>query len=201
MISLSAGLSIYGKYRPPRFIHYAFKPLTMVLIISLAWERVLSSPSPYAYLVISGLFFSLFGDIFLMLPKDRIKLGLVAFLGAHLLYLLAFSRGIEVRSFFVTVPVLAGGAIVYGLIFRSIKGLRLPVLVYILVISLLVWVAVNRFLTFGNTESLLVMAGAILFFFSDAVLAINRFYRKFFLAEILTLGPYFASQLLFALST
>lgn len=200
VIALSAGLAIYGKYMRQKFVHYAFKPLTMLLILSLAWERTLSSPSSYGYLVVSGLALSLFGDIFLMLPARRIKPGLAAFLAAHILYIIAFSQGIQVRSFGVAVPALILGAIVYAWIFRNIRGLRLPVLAYVLVISALVWVAINRYLSLAEGKSLLVMVAALLFFLSDSVLAINRFGKKFFLADILVLSTYFAAQLLFGLS-
>lgn len=200
VIALSAGLAIWGKCRRQKFIHYAFKPLTMVLIISLAWERAFSSPTRYSYLIISGLCLSLLGDVFLMLPKDRIKPGLVAFLAAHLLYIFAFSQGIQVHSYLIALPLLALSAIVYGLIFKSIKGMRGPVLFYVLVVSLVVWVAINRYLTFADRASQLVLVGSLLFFFSDAGLAVNRFSRKFLGAEIFVLGTYFAAQLCWALS-
>ncbi len=200
VIAVSASLAISGKYKKQKFIHYAFKPLTMVLIISLAWERTLYSPSSYGYLVISGLCLSLLGDIFLMLPKNRIKPGLVAFLAAHTLYIFAFSQGIRIHSFLTAGPILILGIVIYALIFQNIKSLRLPVLIYILVVSLLAWLAVNRYLTFGGQKSLLVMVGGLLFFVSDSVLAINRFHKKFWLAEILVLSTYFAAQLCFALS-
>lgn len=200
VIAVSAGLAISGKYKKQKFIHYAFKPLTMVLIISLAWERTLSSPSSYGYLVISGLCLSLLGDIFLMLPKNRFRPGLVAFLAAHVLYIFALSQGIQLRSYFVLVPLLLLGAIIYAVIFKNIRRLRVPVLVYVLVLSLLAWVAVNRYLTFADQASLLVMLGGLLFFVSDSALAVNRFRKKFWLAEILILSAYFAAQLCFALS-
>jgi uncharacterized membrane protein YhhN len=200
VIALSAGLAISGKYKKQKFIHYAFKPLTIVLVISLAWERTLSSPSSYGYFIISGLCLSLLGDIFLMLPKNKIKPGLLTFLAAHILYIFAFCQGIRIHSYFVVVPILILGAVVYAVIFRSIRSLRFPVFIYVLFVSLLAWVAVNRYLTFGDQSSLLVMAGGLLFFFSDSVLAVNRFHRKFWLAEILILSTYFAAQLCFALS-
>lgn len=200
MIAVSAGLAISGKYKKQKLIHYAFKPLTMVLVISLAWERTLSSPSSYGYLVISGLCLSLLGDIFLMLPKNKIRPGLLAFLAAHILYILAFSQGIRIHSLPAAGPILILGIVIYALIFRSIKSLRFPVLIYILVVSLLAWLAVNRYLTFADQASLLVMAGGLLFFISDSVLAVNRFHEKFYLAEILILSTYFAAQLCFALS-
>jgi uncharacterized membrane protein YhhN len=200
VIAVSAGLAISGKYKKQKFIHYAFKPLTMVLVISLAWDRTISSPSSYGYLIISGLCLSLLGDIFLMLPKNRIKPGLAAFLAAHILYILAFCQGIRIHSFFAAGPILIVGIVVYALIFRNIKSLRFPVLLYMLAVSLLAWVAVNRCLTFADQASLLVLAGGLLFFVSDSVLAVNRFHKKFYLAEILILSTYFAAQLCFALS-
>jgi predicted membrane channel-forming protein YqfA (hemolysin III family) len=37
VICISAAFAISGKYQKSKFIHYAFKPLTMIMIISLAW--------------------------------------------------------------------------------------------------------------------------------------------------------------------
>jgi uncharacterized membrane protein YhhN len=135
-----------------------------------------------------------------MLPKNKIRSGLLAFLAAHILYILAFSQGIRIHSFLAAGPILILGIAIYALIFRSIKSLRLPVLIYMLVVSLLAWLAVNRYLTFADQASLLVMVGGLLFFISDSVLAVNRFHKKFWLAEILILSTYFAAQLCFALS-
>lgn len=200
IIMVSAAFAIYGKYKKQRFIHYAFKPLTMLLIISLAWERTVSSPSLYGYFVLSGLCISLLGDIFLMLPSDKFKQGLLAFFVAHLLYIFAFSRNLGVLSFSALAPIAVFGAVIFFVLWAKIKGLRVFVLIYILAICAMAWLAVNRYLFFADQKSLMVMAGGLLFLVSDALNALNRFRKAFGLAQLIILATYFAAQLAFALS-
>src|SRR4030042_4711090 len=95
LISISAAFAISGKYQKSKFIHYAFKPLTMIMIISLAWERMTFHPTVYGYLIFSGLCISLLGDVFLMLPAKYFRPGLLAFLAAQVLYIPAFGRGLK----------------------------------------------------------------------------------------------------------
>ena len=86
---LSASIHIRAEYRGPRQHIYIFKPLTMafILLIAILGQATLSF---YKYMIITGLVFSLAGDVFLMLPSDRFVAGLVAFLIAHLFYIAAF---------------------------------------------------------------------------------------------------------------
>src|SRR5690606_41962032 len=92
LTAVSACLAILGKYRGPGPLVYLFKPLTTVLILLLA---LLASPPvtpAYQWLIVLGLLFSLAGDVFLMLPRDRFVAGLVSFLIAHLFYIAAFAQ-------------------------------------------------------------------------------------------------------------
>jgi len=200
MIGLSAVMAIYSKQRKQRFVHYAFKPLTMVLVISLAWERTVAAPSMYGYFILAALCVSLLGDIFLMLPGNKIKPGLLAFLGAQVLYILAFSRGLTAVHLKPLAMILAYGAAFFLFLFKGLGKMRWPVLAYILVISVMVWLAVSRYLARPDLGSQLACIGALLFLFSDSINGIKRFRKPFGLAEILVLGTYFPAQLLFALS-
>jgi uncharacterized membrane protein YhhN len=200
VISISAAFSIWGKYQKTHFIHYAFKPLTMILIISLAWERVTAWPSFYGYFILSGLCISFLGDILLMLPQKYFRSGLLAFMAAQVLYVLAFSRDLKTLSFFSLYIILAYGATVYLFLFRSLGKLRWPVLAYITAISAMAWLAFSRHLSLLERGSLLALVGAGLFLFSDTLNAVNRFKSPFRPAQALILGTYFAAQLLFALS-
>ena len=200
VIFISAAFAISGKYRKTRFIHYAFKPLTMILIISLAWERVTVWPSVYGYFILSGLCVSLFGDIFLMLPPRYFRPGLLAFLAAQVLYIIAFSRDLQSISVLPLFIILAYGAVVFLFLFGSLGKYRWPVLVYMLAVSAMAWLAFNRHQALLDMESLLAMVGAGLFLFSDTLNAVNRFKTPFEAAQVLILGTYFAAQLLFALS-
>jgi uncharacterized membrane protein YhhN len=201
VIAISAFFAIYSKYKGHKVIFYAFKPLTMVLVVSLAWERTTASPSVYSYLVLSGLCLSLLGDIFIMLPGSKFfKPGLMSFLAAYILYILAFSRNIRIVSYLPVFIILAVGAVVYLYLYSRLNKMRIPVLIYVSVVSLVGWLAINRHLWFVDQMSLLVMIGGILLVFSEMIWGINKFRKQFWLAEILILGTYFPAQLLFALS-
>jgi uncharacterized membrane protein YhhN len=200
VVSISAAFAIWGRYQKTRFIHYAFKPLTMILIISLAWERITAWPSVYGYFILSGLCVSLFGDIFLMLSPRYFRPGLLAFLGAQVLYILAFSRDLQTLSFSTLYLLLAYGAVVFLFLVGSLGRYRWPVMGYILAISATAWLAFNRHQSLLERGTLLALVGAGLFFFSDTLNAVNRFKKPFQLAQALILSSYFAAQLLFALS-
>ena len=200
LIAFSAMLAIYGRYSRLRFILYVFKPLTMILIISLPFLRGIGFASTYARLVLAALVVSLIGDIFLMLPQDKFIQGLLAFLVAQFLYVLAFLQNIEQLHFLVSIPVLIFAVIIYLTIAPKLNKMRIPVLVYISLISMMGWLAVNRFANFQDGKSLCVLLGGVLFLVSDAILAINRFRRPFYSSQIFNLGAYFCAQLLFASS-
>jgi uncharacterized membrane protein YhhN len=201
VIGISAVFTIYGKYKKQKLIHYAFKPLTMIMIISLAWERMTAFSSVYSYLILSGLCLSFLGDILVMLPRNKlIKPGLLAFLSGYLLYILAFSRNIQIASYLPLAVSVALGAVIYLYLYTRLEKMRVPVLIYVVVISVLVWLAINRYLVLLDQKSLLVMVGGISLLFSESIWGINKFRKKFWLAEILILGFYFSAQLLFTLS-
>ena len=201
LIFISAVLAILSDYRGPRIWHYIFKPLTtatiFVLALYLGWHHY----NWYRTAILIGLLFSLAGDIFLMLPKDRFIPGLVSFLIAHLFYISAFTVG---RGFGFTwwlfFVLLIYGVGIFSYLKRGLDSFTAPVLVYLIVILTMVWQAGENWLAIQQTPFLLAFAGAILFAFSDSTLAINRFRKKFPAARALVLGTYFIAQWLIALS-
>jgi len=200
LIGLSAIFAIFGKYAKQRYIHYVFKPLTMILIIYLAIVSGVNVNHSYKYLILSAFIFSLIGDIFLMLLNHKLIKGLYFFLIAHILYVFAFIQNVETYFFIILIPVLIYTTIIYRLLYDKLNKLRLPVLFYIIIISIMGWLAVNRYLNFQDVKSLCALMGGSLFLASDSVLAINRFKKQFKSSEIMILGTYFSAQLILALS-
>ena len=198
LAALSAALHIRAEYRGPRRAVYIFKPLTMLFIIVIA---LASAPSLYRHLILAGLLFSLAGDIFLMLPEDRFVAGLFSFLIAHLFYIGAFTwDGASHLSMLNALPLLLYGLLMLALLLPRLGKMRVPVIVYMLVILLMVWQASNRWSGSEIRGSGLAFAGAVLFAVSDSILALNRFRRRFKSAQFLILVSYFAAQWLLALS-
>ncbi|MCF6807746.1 lysoplasmalogenase [Thiotrichales bacterium 19S9-12] len=192
-IVLSMLLAIIGSYRYRRLL-YIFKPLTMVLIILAVF---LSNPvwNLFTYLIIFGLAFSLVGDVFLMLPRDRFIQGLVAFLVAHVLYILAFSLKFTDFHFWLLVPLCIYGAVIFTYLYSALEDFKLPVLIYVCIILTMIWFACAWYLDKGP---LTIVIGVLLFGLSDSILAIDRFKVSFKLAQGLILSTYFIAQYLIA---
>jgi uncharacterized membrane protein YhhN len=198
---ISAFLTIRAKYNGPPVRVYVFKPLTMILILLAACKADASLSSQYQRLILLGLLFSLAGDVFLMLPKDRFIFGLVSFLIAHLFYIGAFTsgEGLSVTPWIIGIVVLVG-IILAALLLPGTEKMKLPVFFYMVVILFMAWRAWERFHAIGRANSLLAAAGASLFVFSDFLLAWNRFRRPFRSAEAVKLSAYFTAQWLIAIS-
>jgi len=194
---VSASMHIMAEYRGPRQHVYIFKPVTMVIILLIALLGRNASPF-YQYMLITGLVFSLAGDVFLMLPKDRFVAGLVAFLIAHLFYIAAFVPEIHALTWWPLIPLVIYAVVIYRILAPSLGKLKLPVLVYIAVILIMAWLAWERWRQTGQSGALLASVGALLFVISDTILAIDRFRGAFKSAPTLKLSTYYTAQWLLA---
>ena len=201
---LSGSLTIAAHYlRLPRpILIHVFKPLTGILLVATALVPGTFRADPYARLIGLGLLFSLFGDVWLMLPRDRFLYGLVSFLLAHACYIFAFLTPTPAYMFVLAaLPLSVIGAIVLAYLWPGLPArLKGAVGFYVVVIVLMATLAASRAMSRLSTGTLLAAIGAFLFLASDAVLAIERFRRRFRLARASVLGSYFAGQLMIALS-
>ncbi len=202
LVFASAVLAILSAYQKRRLTHYLFKPLTVVLIILIAFQSKHATTPFYRQAIIAGLILSLAGDIFLMLPQDRFIPGLVSFLFAHVFYIVAFTRESGgALSFWTLVPFLLYGCLMLRVLWPNLGKLKLPVLIYMAVILAMGWTAAGRRLLTDQGGSLLAFLGAILFIASDSALALDKFRGRFRSAQLLILSTYFTAQWLIALST
>lgn len=201
LVVLAASLLIHAEYAGTRRRVYLLKPLTIGLILAVA----LLSPDPvspfYWGAVAVGLLFSLAGDVFLMLPGDRILPGLIAFSLTHVAYLLAFAG--EVRGVLplpLAAPFLIYALAFYLLLVPSLEERRIPVLIYSIILSVMVWGAWGQWLLFRNAKALLAALGATIFLGSDSVLAWHRFRQALAWGQLAILSSYYLAQLLIAWS-
>jgi uncharacterized membrane protein YhhN len=173
-------------------VEYFAKPATMILL--LGWLALVGGFGSLPLICFGlGVFFSLAGDVFLMISYARFSNrwfvpGLIAFLLAHAAYIVGLNTPLPNVS-----PVWSVGlALILGLtaarVLRRIiagvrqKGLRrlvTPVGLYGMVITLML---LSAFLTLYNSDwrasaAGLVALGAILFYFSDITLAWNKFVK------------------------
>lgn len=200
-LATAAGLlHVLAEYRGPRWLVYLCKPLTTTSILALALVTT-SADGRYRALIVAGLTWSLAGDVFLMLPRDRFVAGLTSFLIAHLCYVAAFATppiGVVALLYGLLLAALAAPVLVA--IWPGLGSLRIPVVAYVTVIVAMAWQAGLRWTVFHTSAAALAALGAALFMASDAALAIDRFAGRYAAARAVVLGTYYPAQLLIALS-
>lgn len=201
LAAISAAIEITAQYLGPRPIVYIFKPLTMLIIIVIA-ATSRAHETNYRNLIVAALCCSLVGDVFLMLPGDRFVPGLLSFLIAHFCYIGAFrTRPHGMASAWWGMACVAYGSFMLWALFPNLGDMELPVSIYLVVILVMAWQALNRWATKRRGRAGVAALGAVLFVASDSLIALNRFYSRFRLADLLILATYFTAQSLIALST
>ena len=141
---------------------------------------------------------SLAGDVFLMLQGYFIP-GLVAFLLAHVAYIVLLRQGVgwfpSRRALAATLGV---GAAMYAFLWTGglPAGLRAPVAAYVTVIALMAAQAIGRATVQRDKASWVVAVGAGCFMLSDSLLATNKFVMPLPLAPFWVLTSYYAAQVL-----
>jgi uncharacterized membrane protein YhhN len=181
-----------------RQVEYVAKPAVMAGLIAVALAVQPISSTERAFFIVA-LALGLLSDVFLMLPRDMFVAGLVAALVEHLAYIAGFrARDFDLTLLVVAVVIsLASVALFLPPVIRALRRshprLVPPVLVYVTVFVVMVASA-------GGTGSLAALAGALLFFYSDAILAWNRFVKPLRYGRIMNMVPYHVGEALLVLS-
>ena len=192
-VIVSGALAIAGIERGVPVLTRIFKPLaTILLLVVVGWPS-----TSFARLVVAGIVLSLVGDVALLSDSDRaFMVGLVGFLGAHVLYIIA-NLSVAVWSalpIIVSVIVLAATMVLLRYVRPSATPLRIATIVYGTAISTMVvsaWATVGGHLGWAPFAA----GGAVLFYISDSSLALDRFYKKIPHVAYLALGVYWLGQI------
>jgi uncharacterized membrane protein YhhN len=200
-----------------RVLEFVAKPLLMPGLLVFLYSRTRgvadSEALPFIRRVEFGLIFSWFGDVLLMFSgKDELFFmgGLVAFLLAHFFYISAYiysvwsagSPGSRCyapllrRHPWWTVPFVLLLFGLYGYLYAGLGSMRLPVLIYAATILTMAALALNRKGCVGERSFRPVFVGSLLFVFSDAVIAINKFATSIPRAGLIIMTSYIAAQYL-----
>jgi uncharacterized membrane protein YhhN len=154
-------------------LEYVCKPAVMVALIGVGLTLDPTHAGRRDWFVVA-LALSMLGDIFLMLPRDLFVAGLASFLLAHLAYVVGLridggsGAAWAVAALAVLVVDVVLARRVLAAVRRDHPDLTVPVVAYMLVISAMVSAALA-------TGVALAIAGAVLFFASDTLIAWNRF--------------------------
>lgn len=155
-------------------------------------------------ILLFALFFSWIGDIILMFAdKGELYfiLGLVAFLVSHLWYIVLFIQQDQNEKTESSSKIAIGTTLLLAyffgillLLFPKLGPLKLPVVIYAIVITLMLFVAFKNSLRWSNPAARIILLGAISFVLSDSILAINKFYEALPYSNTLIMSTYILAQ-------
>ena len=190
---MGAATFVYGLTTHATLLCLLVKPLPVLAL--LGWLHD-APPTDYRRWISLGLLFSLVGDVLLAWPRALFIFALGAFLFAHLAHLNAYFSDCRRLAVLPLVLALGVGAILLSiLISHGLGDLLIPVVVYALVISAMLWRALARLGSdVPKRSALLAATGAVSFVFSDTLIGINRFVVSFEAAPYLLITTYWLGQ-------
>lgn len=180
-----------------KFLLPFIKPwLIPALLLWVVMEKVSSKA------LITALFFSFLGDVLLIFEQQSFFIfGLSAFLITQVFYTYIFSKKIKLNFKIIGVflPFLASYMTLFlFLIWNGLKDLKIPVIVYALIISMMLLMALARFRSHKNLGNAQIAFGALLFVVSDSLLAFKMFQSHFNTDSFWIMLTYLAAQYLIA---
>lgn len=201
LFALISGLVfIYGLHIDSTALRLLTKGLPVIALIF--WLR--SAPQgEYRRWISIGLLFSLGGDILLDIPETQLAnqfvLGLGSFLIGHLAYVVAYTSDTRKLAPMALLIALACGGSMFWVLNSKPEGLGpllIPVALYALTITAMLWRALARLGVDGipRNSALLAAAGALLFVISDSMIGINRFVQPFDEARYAIIITYWLGQ-------
>ena len=191
-------LSILFEWEQLRFVS---KPLLMPLLMLAVYANTEAGRGRHT--IILALFFSFLGDTFLLYDYKNASffiIGLVCFLITHIIYIIYFLSLKPAKvSFLKTnwwiVLLVAGyGIALVWFLYPSLGPLKIPVLVYALVICSMLLSSIHIYPRVKWQVGQLFIAGAFFFVLSDSLLAINKFSQPFPFAGVAIMLTYCLAQ-------
>jgi uncharacterized membrane protein YhhN len=159
----------------------------------------------YYLFILPGLVFCLCGDVLLALPQKKSFLfGLISFLLGHIFYIIGFFYIAQESpwTWVGSVIFLVISGWVYIRLRPNLGSMKVPVLVYVMAITVMIsaaWSVLGDFYLTGLGR-IMVFVGAVCFYISDVFVARDRFFKKKFINRLIGLPLYYSGQFLLAFS-
>ncbi|MFX0103925.1 MAG: lysoplasmalogenase [Candidatus Hodarchaeota archaeon] len=193
-------IEVYSEYKDNKKLVYYTKPLVVPMLI--LFYIFGASIARVDWLIVIALIGGCAGDIFLMLENQEkwFLFGMVAFLINHIFYIISFLLSISDFTNFDIWGLFLLGPVILILIFMlprfigKTEDMKIPVLVYLVVILIMHIAAILRLAEFGALTFTLVYVGSISFIFSDATLAVNKWGEKEKRKRLIEMTTYFMAQ-------
>lgn len=181
-------------------LEFYLKP---ALLLSLIIAAFISTNFKNKIILVAALIFSWIGDTLLLFVfKDAMYFiaGLVAFLIAHIFYIILFTK--ELKRANGKIELRKAGLLLIAIyligllliLIPHLGGLTIPVIIYAVVISTMLYMAYLLSIHLPKPASIYLLTGAISFILSDSVLAFNKFYQPLPMSGFLIMATYLYAQ-------
>ncbi|MEJ7692470.1 lysoplasmalogenase [Daejeonella sp.] len=202
--------NIFAEYDFVSRLNLLVKPL-ICISLAIYFVRNAKMNAGFNRLILAALILSFFGDCLLLFADEYASFfmfGLVAFLIAHVLYSLAFFRDFKnnpqaPKTYGHLMLFLMGvfSMSYYSMIRDYLGDLRIPVMAYVFVISIMVILAGYRYRRVNLLSFRLIYFGALFFVISDSTLAYNKFVEPFACSGVVIMGTYMLAQYLITIGS
>lgn len=187
------------------YFAYLIKP-SIVLSLLIMFFLTTKLKGRFHKRIFTGLIFALAGDVLLIHAVHNeayFMYGLAAFLFGHIFYISAFyldfksAPELDKKGARIAISLCAIIAIGYYFFLRPHLGMmKLPVMIYILVISMMMMMASFRNQRVNAISFKLILFGAMFFLLSDSILAYNKFVQPITYANTWIMATYMVAQYL-----
>jgi len=180
-------------------LNLAAKPLLIIFLAAYYQQSVSSINRTF----LIALVFCWLGDVLLLFePYNGLffMAGLGSFLVAHLLLIFSYRQLSSANDEFkgtqrvrLSFPFILAGSGLVVILFPRLGELKIPVMIYALVLTLMVVQSIFRLDRTTTKSFLLVFIGAAFFMLSDSLLAINKFDQPISFAGVWVMITYIAA--------
>jgi uncharacterized membrane protein YhhN len=169
----------------PMLMLYVYTGCRRSLKIKLPWLTALS--------------FCWLGDLIMVFApgnENYFLIGLVCFLLGHIYYIVCFKKysagmpSLLAGRQWIAIPPVIYSAGVIIILFPYLNEMKIPIIIYSFVITLMVIFAINRFGRTNLYSFIFVLCGAIFFMIADTLIAITKFYLPVEYGSILIMATY-----------
>ena len=199
-----AALEAWALWKDSPRLEVVAKPAVMVALFFWLWTSAGLNGALLWFGL--GILLSLAGDVLLMISLDRLFIaGLTTFLLAHVAYVIGFNTPLPALSTWGLILAFMIGLSGVRILRRILAplpaqgqaGLRMPVMIYGLVISLMLLSAMLKLtdISWNAGAALLVALGAFLFYISDILLAWMKFIAPIHNGRIYNILTYHLGQI------
>ncbi len=178
-----SGIHLYFSWKDEPKGRAATKPWILLLLIGFyLW----CGKGEYSVFLLLALFTSWLGDV-LLIPKGHnwFTFGGISFMFSHVFFICVYTGNIDFHlvNFFIAIPVAIlyygiAGVIIYNVAPTTPKKMIAPMYVYLIANATMNVFALMQLMSNRSLGTKVAYIGAVLFFISDCLIFLVRYYRK-----------------------